>query len=92
MAASLVEALRQGARGPAFDGVVLGRPWGFKLEAIAFPKLYLWHGELDSQVPVAMARAVAERLIQCKATYYPGEGHISLIVNHQEEIVTSLIS
>ena len=92
MAASLVEALRQGAKGAAYDGMLLGRPWGFKLEAIAFPKLYLWHGERDSQVPFAIGRAVAERLVPSQATYYPGDGHISVIVNHQEEIVTSLIS
>jgi hypothetical protein len=39
-----------------------------------------------------MGRAIAERLAQCKTTYYPGEGHISLIVNHREEIVTTLMS
>jgi pimeloyl-ACP methyl ester carboxylesterase len=92
MAASLVEALRQGTKGAAYDGMLLGRSWGFKLEAITFPRLYLWHSELDSQVPVAVGRAVAERLVQCKATFYPDEGHISVIVNHQEEIVMSLIS
>lgn len=47
---------------------------------------------LDKDVPVAMGRAVAQRLAQCKATYYPGEGHISLIVNHREEMVTTLMS
>lgn len=92
MAASLVEALRQGAKGAAYDGMVLGHPWGFELEAIAFARLYLWHGERDSQLSVAMARALAERLGQCQATYYPGEGHISVIVNHQQEIVVRLIS
>ncbi len=92
MAASLVEALRQGTRGPAYDGILIGggRPWGFKLEDIAFPTLYLWHGEQDKDVPIAIGRAVAERLARCKATYYPGEGHISLIVNHREEIVRAL--
>jgi len=92
MAASLAEALKQGAKGAAYDGMVLGRSWGFELEAIAFPRLYLWHGERDQQVSVATARALAERLGQCQATYYPGEGHISVIVNHQEEIVASLTS
>jgi pimeloyl-ACP methyl ester carboxylesterase len=90
--ASIVEAFRQGAKGPAYDGMVVRRPWGFKLEEIAFPALYLWHGELDRDVPVAMGRAVAERLAQCKATYYPHDGHISLIVHHREEIVTTLMS
>lgn len=92
LTASFVEAFRQGAKGPAYDGLVVRRPWGFELEEIHFPALYLWHGELDTDVPVAMGRAVAERLAQCKATYYPNDGHISLIVNHREEIVTTLMS
>jgi pimeloyl-ACP methyl ester carboxylesterase len=91
MAASLVEALRPGARGSAYDGTLLGRPWEFNLEDIKFPMIYLWHGELDKQVPVTVGRAVAEKLAQCKATYYPGEGHISLIVNHAQDILKALI-
>src|SRR5438034_7926661 len=92
LTASFVEAFRQGAKGPAYDGMVVRRPWGFELKEITFPALYLWHGELDTDVPVAMGRAVAERLAHCKAIYYPDEGHISLIVNHREEIVTTLMS
>jgi len=91
-AASIVEAFHQGARGPAYDGMVVRRPWGFEIEEIAVPRLYLWHGEQDKDVPVAMGRAIAERLAQCKATYYPNEGHLSLIVNHCEEIVATLMS
>ncbi|HEX8032883.1 MAG TPA: hypothetical protein VF510_03505, partial [Ktedonobacterales bacterium] len=72
--------------------MIVRRPWGFRLEEIAFPSLYLWHGELDPDVPVAMGRAVAESLPQCNATFYPNEGHISLIVNHREEIVVALMS
>jgi pimeloyl-ACP methyl ester carboxylesterase len=90
--ASLVEAFRQGSRGAAYDGMVVRRPWGFQLEEITFPALYLWHGELDKDVPVTMGRAIARKLAQCKATYYPNDGHISLIVNHREEIVTALMS
>ncbi len=60
--ASFVDAFRQGAKGPAYDGMVVRRPGGFELEAITFPALYLWHGELDTDVPVAMGRAVVERL------------------------------
>lgn len=90
MAASLTEGLRQGARGPALDGALLGRSWGFKLEEIAFPSIHLWHGERDNQVPVAMGREVARRLPSCKATYYPDDGHISVIARHAEEIVKAL--
>jgi pimeloyl-ACP methyl ester carboxylesterase len=90
MAASLVEALEPGARGAAYDGVLLGRAWGFRLEDVAFPALYLWHGERDNQVPIAQGRAVAERLPHCQAVYYPDEGHISLIVNRAQDILRAL--
>lgn len=93
IAASQAEAFRQGARGLTYDvRLIEGRPWGFKLEDIAFPMLYLWHGELDKDTPIAMGRAVADQLAQCKATYYSGEGHISLIVNYRKEIVTTLMT
>jgi hypothetical protein len=39
-----------------------------------------------------MGRAVAERLSGCKATYYLDDGHLSVIVNHREEILTALLS
>jgi pimeloyl-ACP methyl ester carboxylesterase len=93
LAASQAEAFRQGAKGLTYDILLIeGRPWRFKLEDIAFPTLYLWHGELDKDTPLAMGQVVADRLAQCKATFYPGEGHISLIVNHQEEIVRALMT
>jgi hypothetical protein len=92
LAADMVEAFRQGARGPAHEGLLYGRSWGFRVEDIAFPALFLWHGACDRNVPVAMARAVADNLAQCRATYYDDEGHLSLLVNHAAEIVTSLSS
>ena len=91
MVASLVESFRQGAKGAAYEGVLFGRPWGFRLEEIKFPSIFIWHGELDTEAPVASARRVAEKLTQCKATYYPSEGHISLIVNHAQDILKALI-
>jgi pimeloyl-ACP methyl ester carboxylesterase len=92
-AASMAEAFRQGARGLTYDTLLgEGRPWGFKLEDIAFPSVYLWHGEFDQDVPIAMGRAVARQLPHCQATFYPGEGHLSVLVNHREEIVTALMT
>jgi pimeloyl-ACP methyl ester carboxylesterase len=91
MAASLVESLRRGARGAAYDGALLGRPWGFEVERLNFPTMHLWHGELDSQVPVAQARDAAQRIPYTKATFYPDDAHISTIVNHGDEIVRSLV-
>jgi predicted esterase len=90
IAASIVEALSQGSRGAAYDGVVLGRPWGFELKDITATAIFLWHGELDREVPLAMGRKVAEQVQGCETHYCPGEGHISLIVNHAQEIVNAL--
>lgn len=91
-AASLAESFRQGARGMSYDSLLVAGPhWGFDLADITLPRLFLWHGEFDEDVPVAMGRTVAENLRGCTASFYP-EGHLSVIVNHREEIVTALTS
>jgi len=91
-AASTRETFRQGVKGAVYEGGLYGRNWGFRLEDIQFQPLYLWHGELDKNVPVSMARAVACKLANCKATYYSNDGHISVPLNHKEEIVSTLFS
>jgi hypothetical protein len=92
-AASMAEAFRQGAQGLTYDTILgEGRPWGFKLEDIAFPRVHLWHGGRDPDVPVSMGRAVADQLASCNATFYPNEGHLSVLVTHREEIVTTLMA
>jgi hypothetical protein len=91
MAASLVESLRQGTKGAAYDGMLIGaRNWGFNLKDIQFPKIYAWHGELDKHVPIARIRALVKTLPHCKTKYYSDDAHISTLVNHPEEIVKIL--
>jgi pimeloyl-ACP methyl ester carboxylesterase len=90
MSASLNEAFRPGIRGTAYDGALLGRDWGFRLEDVGFVAVRLWHGALDREAPEAAARATAEAIPHCKATYYPNESHISVIANHGREIVDAL--
>lgn len=53
--------------------------------------MYLWHGELDKNVPVSMGRAVAEAIPKCQVRFYPKEGHMSMIINHAKEIMTTLV-
>ena len=86
------ESFRQGNLGPTHDGKLYGQPWGFNLEDIDFKKVYLWHGELDINVPISMGRAMAEAIPNCTATYYPNEGHFSIIFNHAQEILKTLVS
>lgn len=91
--ASLVEAFRQGTKGAAYDGTLIGaRNWGFQLEDITFQNIHLWHGEIDDQVKVAQAKESAKRLTHCEAVFYPNEGHISTIANHEEGIVVALMN
>lgn len=93
MAALAGEVYRyQGVKGAVYEGMLYTRDWGFRLEDIAFRPLYLWHGALDTNVPLAMGQAVASKLTGCIATYYPDDGHLSAPLNHREEIVSALFS
>jgi pimeloyl-ACP methyl ester carboxylesterase len=83
------EACRQGPAGPAEDLSLIARPWGFELGAVKVPVL-LWHGELDRNVPVAAGRYLTSAFPNCRATFYPEDAHLSVPLNHQEEILGAL--
>ncbi|MCL4561613.1 MAG: alpha/beta hydrolase [Chloroflexi bacterium] len=87
--ASGMESMRQGVHGVAWDACLYARPWDFRLEEICFP-VRLLHGEADRNVPVAVARQVAAVIPGCQAAFYPGEGHISVLANHVDEVLISL--
>jgi hypothetical protein len=53
--------------------------------------VHIWHGELDTTVPVSMGRAVADRIPHCQAKFYPHEAHLSLLFNKADEILMDLI-
>ncbi len=83
------EAFRQGARGAVHEGALFADDWGFKLSEVTRP-VQLWQGEQDTNVPAAMGRFQARHLPNCQATFYPADGHISIIVNHAAEILMAL--
>lgn len=87
---SFCEAVRDGARGVAWDLALLGRRWDFRLQDI-MAEVHLWHGELDDTVPAAMARYQAAAIPRCHAHFYPHDGHFSLPVNRMEEILGTLL-
>lgn len=55
-------------------------------------EVHLWQGEEDTNVPLSMGRYQAGAIPNCRATFYPGEGHFSLVAGYMEEILSSLIS
>jgi len=89
MAASSGESFRQGSKGVEWQFGLMTRPWGFHLEGIAVP-VHLWHGEADSNAPLAMGRYLAQTIPNCQAHFLPGEGHLSALGNHLGEILGTL--
>ncbi len=85
LSASFREAFRNSLLWPATDLVLYSRPWGFSLDDIRI-KVHLWHGEMDKVVPPAMGHYLANTIPDCRATFYPDEGHFSIILNRLHEI------
>ena len=90
MMAAASEAFRQGVRGAVHEAHICARPWGFD-PAVIKPPVHLWHGDQDSNVPVAMAQHLAEQIPGSSLTIYPGEGHL-IVPKHWDEILTALLS
>ena len=89
--AAMIESVWEGTRGPQWDAALAVSPWDFSIDNISIP-VYLWQGEDDRNVSSAAGRYFAQAIPQCHATFLPGEGHISLVVNYLEEILSVLIS
>ena len=87
---NIIEAFRGGSSGAACELLLYTRPWGILLKDIAL-RVDLWHGEDDRSVPAAMARYQASAIPNCRAIFYPREGHFSLAINHIEEILSGLL-
>ena len=69
----LIETYRQGSRGSAQEALLAYSLWGFRLEDIRAP-VYVWHGENDSSVPVAMAHYLAQPYLTAKPPTLPTKG------------------
>jgi len=54
-------------------------------------KVYLWHGELDVNVPIMIARTICDAIQNSEGKFYPNEAHISIARNKMDEILTTLV-
>ena len=86
-----LEAHRFGTKGAVWDMALVGREWGFKLEDISM-RVHLWHGGRDTVSPIAVGRLIASETPNCVSKFYPNEGHLSVLFNHMEEILSVLVS
>lgn len=80
------DAFRSGTKGPAHDFNLYSKPWGFDLKDIK-NKIILYHGELDVNVPIRMAKEISNQLPNCEVNFYKNEGHLSVLINKLEEIL-----
>lgn len=87
---SLAESFRQGIGPAAWDGVAVARGEGFALEDIQ-PEVLIWHGELDRNDPVAMARVQEQRMPHVRAHYFANERHL-IFFSRIEEILRELVA
>jgi len=85
------ETFRSGIDGADQDAALYTLPWGFQLQDIT-AEVHLWHGEQDYNIPVSVGRYVADAIPNCRATFFPDDGHISIIHNHMEEILSVLVA
>ncbi|MEE9377531.1 MAG: alpha/beta hydrolase [Candidatus Lokiarchaeia archaeon] len=87
------EAFRPGLDGAVLEGKIYATPWGFDLKDISPDlKVYIWHGELDVNVPISMGRKMCELIPNCKGNFFPNEAHLSVAFNHLDEILKTLKS
>jgi pimeloyl-ACP methyl ester carboxylesterase len=80
---SMAEAWDAGIDGVYADLRTAGHAWGFRPEDVTRP-VYLWYGEGDTEFPPAMQHALAERIPRCRATAFPGDGHLALFARWEE--------
>ena len=81
------EAFRRGGRGCAGDVIALAQPWGFALGEVTTP-VELWHGGLDTVIPITHAWHLASALSRATLTICPGDGHM-LMWNRIRQILRS---
>ncbi len=65
---------------------ILTSPWGFLPEKIRVP-VHLWHGDVDSVIPLPHARYLATVIPGATLKICPGEAHM-LLWNRLPEILT----
>ena len=87
------EAFKQGSKGVSYEGRLYTYPWQFKLEDITPDlKVFIFHGELDTIVPITIAKSVSHLIPNTISKIYPEEGHYSVPINHIQEILSLILN
>lgn len=82
--------LEQGFDGWIDDDLAFAKPWGFDLASIRVP-VHIWQVELDRLVPWSHGRWLADHIPGARFTLASGQGHFSLGVDNQDQILDDLL-
>jgi pimeloyl-ACP methyl ester carboxylesterase len=83
------EGFHSGWQGVAQDDILINRDWGFDLTMIK-PRVDIWHGTEDVNVPIGAAKHLQERLPHARPNYLSGEGHFFLL-KYWGKILSNLV-
>jgi pimeloyl-ACP methyl ester carboxylesterase len=89
--AMIVEACRNGVRGPVDSVALEVRDWGFSLSDITM-QVNIWHGELASMAFPAGAKYVASKLRNPNLHILANAGHGSLVIERAEDVLRELLA
>lgn len=91
LAESFRVGLAEGTDGWFDDDLATRASWGFSLDEIRVP-VTVWHGDDDRMVPMAHGAWLASHVPGARAVLRPGEGHLSIAVDHYGEILDDLLA
>jgi pimeloyl-ACP methyl ester carboxylesterase len=86
----MTAAYQPGIDGPALEGQLYYRDWGFELGEVRQP-VALFYGDADPMAPLGWGRYFEGRLPSATLHVLVGEGHFSGLVHHAEPILRSLL-
>ena len=90
LVSSIREGLVRDSRGVAQDDVLVNQEWGFDLKRVK-PRIDIWHGEADVNVPLHAGKYLYEILPNTRAFFLPGAGHFFLL-GCWEEVLSTLVN
>ena len=90
LVSTIREGFRTGSLGVAHDDILINRDWGFDLTGVK-PRIDIWHGHLDVNVPIHAAQYLDNVLPHTRTHLQSDAGHF-FIFEHWGEILAALIS
>ena len=87
--ASIAEAFAHGGHGPAWDFYLATQQWQANPAAVK-TATFLWYGDKDTTVPIAMGEHTAALMPNCTPQFLANEGHFSLPFKHAKAILAQL--